>query len=80
MASGFFCVTGPSHFELGLEAHAHQRVERFVLDLHAMRLAQPLTQVFIGREALGAMERLCKTGEDARCEQDGFTSRDIGRQ
>jgi hypothetical protein len=73
-------VTGSSHFKLGLEAHAHQRVERFVLDLHAMRVAQPLTQGFIGREAFGAMEHLFKTSEDVRRERDGFTGRDIGRQ
>jgi hypothetical protein len=36
MASGFFGVTGPAHFELGLEAGAHQRVERVVLDLHQL--------------------------------------------
>ncbi len=73
-------MTGPGHLKLGLEAHAHQRVERFILNLHAMRLAQPLTQGFIGREAFGAMERVFKTREDVRRERDGFPSGDIGRQ
>jgi hypothetical protein len=73
-------VTGPRPFELGLEAHAHQRVERLVLDRHAMRVAQPLTQACRGRAALGALERLFKTGEDGRCERDGLTGRDLSRQ
>ena len=34
MAAGFFGLTEARHFELGVEARAHQAIERLVLDLH----------------------------------------------
>src|ERR671914_1548253 len=42
MAVGFFCVAGARHFKLGPEARAHEGVERLVLDLHPMRLPDPV--------------------------------------
>jgi hypothetical protein len=80
MASGFFCVTRPGHFELGLEACAHQRVERCVLDLHAMRPAHLLAQGFIRGKAFWAAEHLLETGEHCGREGDRFASGDIGGQ
>jgi hypothetical protein len=45
-----------------------------------MRVAQPLTQGVIGREAFGARQHLCKTSADVRRERDGLTGRARGRQ
>jgi hypothetical protein len=47
MASGFFCVAGAWHLELGAEARTDDGVERLVLDLHPMGLAHPVAQRLI---------------------------------
>jgi hypothetical protein len=68
MASGFFCVARSRHVELGLEAHAHQGVERFVLDLHPLCPPYPLAQRLIRGETFGPMEGFLKAGEHCRHE------------
>src|SRR5919109_4313989 len=78
MASGFFCVAGARHLELGAEARADDGVERLVLDLHPMGLAHPLPQRLIRGETFGPAEGLLQAGEHSRCEGDRFASRDVG--
>lgn len=73
-------MTGPGHFELGMEARAHQRIERLVLDLHAVRPPHPLAQRLIGGKAFRTVEGVLNIVEDLRGEQDGFTRGDVGRQ
>jgi hypothetical protein len=77
MASGVFCVAWSGHFELGLEARAHQGVERFVLDLHPVGLAHPRPERFIRGKACGPLEGLLKTGEHRWCERDRFAGGDV---
>jgi hypothetical protein len=77
MAAGWFGVTGPGHVERGLEAQAHQRVERFVWDLHAAGTRHPWPQRLRRGEACRAAARLLAAGAQVRCERDGFTGGDI---
>jgi hypothetical protein len=65
MASGFFCVTGSRHLELGLEVGAHNRVERVVVDVQVIGLLDPLPQRVIRGKAAGLPERLLQGGRDA---------------
>jgi hypothetical protein len=37
-------VRGPGYLQLGLEAHTHQGVERFVLDLHSVCQLVPMQE------------------------------------
>jgi hypothetical protein len=64
MASGVLCVTRSGPVALGLEAYAHQRVERVVLDRHPMRLSHPWPERFIRGKAFGPAEGALQTGED----------------
>ena len=80
MASGFCCVTGARHLKLRPEARAHEAVERFVLDLHPMRLSDPAAQRLIRREAVRAIEGLLETGQHAGREGDRFSRRHVGGQ
>jgi hypothetical protein len=80
MASGFFCVRRPGHFELGLEARAHNGIERLVLDLHAVGPSHPLAQCLIGGEAFGPVEGLLQAGEHCRRKRDRFACGDVGLQ
>jgi hypothetical protein len=80
MAAEFFGVARAGHFELGLEARAHQGVERLVLDLHAVGPPYPLPQRLIRGKALGAVESSLQAREHGRGQGDGFTQGNIGRQ
>ncbi len=50
-------------FELGLNAGAHQCIERFVFDLHLMGWLDPLTEFLIGSKPVGSPQRLLDTRE-----------------
>jgi hypothetical protein len=80
IGSGFFCVRGPGHFELGLEVGTYQGVERFILDLHPMRLSHPSAQGLVGGETFGPVEALLQAGEHCRRERDRFACGDLGIQ
>jgi hypothetical protein len=80
MASGFFGVTGPRHFELGAEARPHERVERLVLDRHAARPPHLLAQRLGRGEAFGAAQRLLQAGEHRGRQRAGLARGDVGRQ
>jgi len=80
MASGFFCVAGAWHLELGAEARTDDGVERLVLDLHPMGPAHPLAQRLIRGEAFGVAQGLLQAGEHLGRERDRFAPGDIGGQ
>jgi hypothetical protein len=80
MASGFFCVAGAWHLELGAEARTDDGVERLVLDLHPMGLAHPVAQRLIRGETFGPTEGLLQAGEHCWGERDRFAGRDVGGQ
>jgi hypothetical protein len=60
-----------------MEAGAHQRIERLVLNLHAVRPPHPLAERLIGGEAFRAAERLLKAGQYLGGQRDAFAGGDV---
>jgi len=74
MASGFFCVTGPWHLELGVASGTHDGVERVIIDIQVVNLLDPLAQGFIGGKARRMPECLLQRRQHVWRNREGLAS------
>jgi hypothetical protein len=80
MASGFICVTRPGCCELGFEAHAHQGVERLVLDFHPVLRRTHWRSASYEPTPSGRWSACSRLASTWGGWGDGCAGRDTGRQ
>jgi hypothetical protein len=77
MASRFFGVTGPGHFELGFELGAHNGVAGMRVDIQVVGLLNPLTQGRIGGKTSRVPANLLPRGQHVWRERQGLAGRHV---
>jgi hypothetical protein len=80
MASGFFGVTGPRHFELGVEGGADNGGEGVGVDVQVVSLLNPLAHCLMGGKASGLPGNLLQRGQYVWREGQGLAGRHVHLQ